>query len=267
MARTTTNGEISESDLVELGAAKRLLENPGLTIKLTNLLGTPIEKGLQMLPDVANQKIQAATKSALHGCLKTALKTMSGKETESYPWWHKAAAVVSGSVGGAFGLPALVAELPISTSIIMRSIADIGRAHGEDLGTLEAQMNCLLVFALGGKATDDDHSKLAYFAARVALAKAVAEAVEVSTGKVIVDEAAPAILRLIALVASRFQIQVSEKAAAQAVPIVGAIGGGAINYLFLDHFQDMSNGHFAVRKLERKYGAEAVRIAYEKLPA
>jgi hypothetical protein len=48
-----------------------------------------------------------------------------------------------------------------------------------------------------------------------------------------------------------------------AIPIVGAAGGATINYLFIDHFQAMSRGHFAIRRLERRYGEEAVKAAYE----
>jgi hypothetical protein len=73
------------------------------------------------------------------------------------------------------------------------------------------------------------------------------------------------LIRLIALIAARFQIQVSEKAAAQMVPIIGAAGGAVINLLFIDHFQDMSRGHFTVRRLERQYGSETVRRAYEQI--
>ena len=77
------------------------------------------------------------------------------------------------------------------------------------------------------------------------------------------QHSAPAIVRLFTIVASRFSIVVSEKASAQAVPIVGAIGGAVINTLFIDHFQDMARGHFIVRRLERRHGAEAVQLAYE----
>jgi hypothetical protein len=73
--------------------------------------------------------------------------------------------------------------------------------------------------------------------------------------------------RLISKIASRFGIAVSEKAAAQAVPIVGAIGGGLINALFMDHFQNTAEAHFSVRQLERVYGTDAVRTEYERLAA
>jgi EcsC protein family len=57
----------------------------------------------------------------------------------------------------------------------------------------------------------------------------------------------------------------TQKFAAQAVPIVGALGGAAVNYAFIDHFQEIARGHFTVRRLERRYGKDAVRAAYEKL--
>jgi hypothetical protein len=39
----------------------------------------------------------------------------------------------TGGVGGLFGLPALAIELPISTTIMLRSIADIARSEDEDI--------------------------------------------------------------------------------------------------------------------------------------
>jgi hypothetical protein len=39
------------------------------------------------------------------------------------------------------------------------------------------------------------------------------------------------IVRFVQAVAQRFGIQVSEKVAAQAVPVIGAVGGAAINTL------------------------------------
>jgi hypothetical protein len=58
---------------------------------------------------------------------------------------------------------------------------------------------------------------------------------------------------------------VSEKFVAQSVPVIGAAGGAAINVMFMTHFQDLARGHFIVRRLERKYGAEHVRAVYATL--
>lgn len=46
------------------------------------------------------------------------------------------------------------------------------------------------------------------------------------------------------------------KVAAQALPVVGALGGAAVNYAFIEHFQDVARGHFTVRRLERLYGKD-----------
>lgn len=256
---------ISSEDVEQLRAAKNILENPGYTAKLTNLLGSPIEKGFDLLPGNWRQKVGVVTREALMVALKGALLTMEPGAKEAYPRWHKFAVTMSGGAGGIFGLSALVIELPISTTIMLRSIADIGRSHGEVLSTTQSQIACLEVFALGGPSKYDDASESGYFAVRSALARAVTEASEYLAEKTILEEGAPALVRLISTIAARFQVQVSEKAAAMAVPIIGAIGGGGINLLFIDHFQDMSNGHFVVRKLERKYGPELVRMTYESL--
>jgi hypothetical protein len=78
-------------------------------------------------------------------------------------------------------------------------------------------------------------------------------------------ESAPALLSFVGKIASRFGLEVSEKVAAELVPIAGAVGGFTLNILFSQHFQTLAEGHFTVRRLERKYGGEAVRQAYELL--
>jgi hypothetical protein len=69
------------------------------------------------------------------------------------------------------------------------------------------------------------------------------------------------------MIASRFGVVVGQKFAAQAIPVVGALSGAAVNYAFIDHFQEIARAHFAVRRLERRYGKDAVRMAYDKLSA
>jgi hypothetical protein len=76
---------------------------------------------------------------------------------------------------------------------------------------------------------------------------------------------APVFVRFLAKIASRYSIHVSEKAAAQAIPLLGAAGGATINLLFMDHFQSMARGHFIVRRLERTYGKELIRETYRGL--
>lgn len=250
----------------QLRVAKQILENPSLTAKLTNAVGRPIEKGLEMLPEKWSGFINDATKKSLETALDVALLTF-GKNgpAESRNIWHKVAAAATGAGGGAWGLPALAIELPVSTTIMLRSIVDIARSEGEEIRVAESKLACLEVFALGGRTSRDDAAESGYFAVRAALARAVSEAAQFIAERGLAKEGAPAIVRLISLIASRFSVNVSEKAAAQAVPIVGALGGALINLAFIDHFQDMARGHFTVRRLERIYGSEVVERAYHNL--
>jgi len=266
MGGTEPSG-MTETDLTELGRAKKLLENPALIAKLANLIGVPIEKALDMLPSGASTAIQKATTTALRKALSAAVYTL-GKDDGSRPAniGHKLTVAASGAAGGAFGLPALAIELPISTTIMLRSIADIARSKGEDPRSPGTAMACLEVFALGGPTASDDASESGYFAVRVALAKALSEAATYIAERGLVEEGAPVLVRLIATIAARFDVVVSEKAAAQLVPIAGAVGGATVNVLFMDHFQDMAEGHFTVRRLERTYGIDVVRAEYDKLP-
>jgi hypothetical protein len=256
---------ISDGHHTELVAARKLLESSGLAVKATSVLGKPIEKGFELLPVDWRQRIGEVTRDALMVAMKGAVLTMDARSAEAYPRWHKLAAAVSGAAGGAFGLPALVVELPVSTTIMCRSIADIARANGESLSDVSTRLACLEVFALGGASKADDAAETGYFAVRAALAQAVTEATQYLATHAAAQEGAPALIRLVAMIASRFQIQVSEKAAAQAVPVLGAAGGALINLLFIDHFQDMSRGHFTIRRLERLYGVDEVRRAYARI--
>lgn len=267
MASKKSAVTITDAEIEELKSAKRLLESPGLAAKISSFVGTPIEKGFALLPKQWSTVVNDATRKAIETALKVALWTMSDAKATSSPsnWWHKLAAGASGAAGGAFGLAALSIELPVSTTIMLRSIADIARSEGEDLKAADAQLECVQVLALGGNSNSDDGTEIGYFAARAAMAKAVSEAAAHLAAQGITQHGSPALVRLIAQIASRFSIVVSEKAAAQAVPVVGAIGGAVINTLFIDHFQDMARGHFIVRRLERLHGADEIKRVYSDL--
>jgi hypothetical protein len=47
--------------------------------------------------------------------------------------------------------------------------------------------------------------------------------------------------------------------------VVGALSGGAINYMFMHHFQEMARGHFVIKRLEKKYGLPLVEGTYKQL--
>ena len=264
--------EMNEKDLSDLKTAVMFLENPSLGAKIADLVGIPIEKAIALLPDKVTKTIGSSTQKAIHGALKLSLKTLEHHDTKSATeppeasnWWHKAACAATGAVGGAFGMPALTIELPISTTIMMRSIADVARSEGADMQDIQTQLECVQILALGGPSNSDDAAEIGYFIARETMTKAVSEAATHIAKNGLQKEGAPVILRLITQIAERYSINVTEKAAAQLVPVVGGIAGTLINTIFIDHFQDMARGHFTIRRLEYKYTHELVRQKYHEL--
>ena len=62
--------------LAELAQAHRQLENPGLAARLTSALGTPVEKGIALMPAGWNQKLQVASLLALEKAAQGAIWTL-----------------------------------------------------------------------------------------------------------------------------------------------------------------------------------------------
>jgi hypothetical protein len=259
---------LNNADQQDLALAVGLLEHPSFAAKVTNLIGGPVERAITMLPDGLSEKLLSSTQKALSKALDLAVSSLDERyRGEPANGAHRVLTTVSGAIGGALGLMALTVELPISTTLMLRSIADIARSEGEQITDVHAKLACLEVFALGGTSQEDDGAETGYFAVRAALAGAMTEAAKYLTQHGLTGSGAPAIVRFLSKIASRYSIQVSEKAAAQAIPLLGAAGGATINLLFMDHFQNMARGHFIVRRLERAHGKEPVQDAYRQLAA
>lgn len=294
---TTT---LSIIDVDNLKKAVALLEAPSITLKITEALGSPIEAALKKLPDSTQDAIQHATQRALTKAVDAAFYTISTKpesivsendgsigsrakglfnrfksssdgQNSSSDLSHKIAVGVSGAIGGMFGIASMTAELPATTILILRSIADIARSEGADLNDENIKKECLEVFALGAPTEDDDAADSAYYASRAAMSLMVRETgvalTEIATKQAGAAASTNILTKVIEAVAKRFGIAITEKMAAQAVPILGAVTGAAINTMFMSHFQDVARGHFIIYRLEKTYGKEFINIAYNKILA
>ncbi|WP_133650100.1 EcsC family protein [Paraburkholderia flava] len=264
---------LSPDDLKALRRAKYELESPALTMKLAGIVGAPIEKLITKMPAFAHDKVSDATQLALRKCLQLALRTLGRSNPADVPaapdkpsnLLHKFAVATTGAAGGAFGLFALPVELPVTTTLMFRSICDIARSEGEDLSSVETQLQCLTVLGMGTASKADDDAELGYFITRGALAQAVSKASSEIASKGFATHGSAALLRLVNTIAARFSVQVSEQVAAKSIPAIGAVLGAMVNTVFIDHFQQVAHGHFTVRKLERQYGTESVQAAYQTI--
>jgi hypothetical protein len=258
----------SDSDFERLRASVDLLDNRSFATKLTSAVGGVIERGVELLPSSVHHGLTKIVAGSLSTALSGALLTMD-KDTErdSWNWFHKAVVTATGVAGGATGLAGAAVELPISTAIMLRSIADIARSHGEDLRSDEVRLSCLQVFALGSPSPADDAAETGYWFVRAALSETVKDAMRYASAQGATGASAPWFVVAIRKVAERFGFAVSQKLAVQAVPVLGGIMGAVVNYAFIDHFQETARGHFTIRALERQYGHDAVRNCFERIRA
>lgn len=264
MSKLSTS--IDEEDLHVLRRATRHLEHPSLAARLTSVVGTPIEMAVKLLPRAIYTKTHQLAEAAISKALQAAVSSLRHDvEPDPHDNLYRVLAAGSGAVGGLFGIYSLPVELGVSTSIMLRSIAEIARYQGEHIHETDAQLACLEVFALGGHSESDDAAETGYYSIRLALSWPVTHAAHHIAKHGLGADGAPMLAALINTVASRFNLALTQKTAALAVPLVGAAGAAVVNVIFLNHYQEMAHGHFTVRRLERKYGKELVQANYEEI--
>jgi hypothetical protein len=256
--------QLTVSDRDALRDAVAALEGQSFAGRMARLVGRRMGLISRPLPPQIEAAVGVAARTALASALKVALSSLERAPPGDSTRFHRRLAALTGGVGGAVGLAGLPFELPLSTTIMLRSIADIARSEGENLRAPETGLACLQVFALGGHA-DDNVLEGGYLALRGLLAKSVSEAARYVAAGAVAQESAPALTRFISPLSARFGVVVSQKVAAQAAPVLGAISGAAINHAFTEHFQTLARGHFAMRRLERVYDPVMVRAQYARI--
>jgi hypothetical protein len=256
----------SDADLRDLQLARHLLEHPGLAPRLAELIGGPIERGIRRLPAGWREGLQGVSKKSLMSALEVASTTMKeGHAGPAADLAHQLAVGLTGGVGGLFGLASIAWELPLSTTLMLRSMLDVARSEGHSVQDLRTRISCLEVFAFGGRSGADDGAESGYWAVRAGLATMVTDAAAYIAQNGIKTRSAPVLAKLIAAISGRFGVIVSEQVAAKAVPLIGAAAGSAINVMFIQHFQEMARGHFIIRRLEKKHPPEEVEAAYKSM--
>lgn len=275
-----TTNTITPEDKQALMHAKSSMQNLGWAIRNVNKIGNTVETGISYVPEKVLVKVQKITESVLLKIIKANLLTIQKHKTFKKPSKNTYKSIVTGTgaLSGffgsstGFGTAIFASEVTLTTNFLMRTIMDIARSEGEDIYTLEGQMQCLQVFALGGDSLDDDGMETSYYTTRIAL-NSTMNNISGAGLKMTLDSlvkgssvlGSSTISNLLSKIAARLSLLISEKFLAQAIPIVGAIGGGGLNYVFVDHFQKMATAHFTVRRLERKYGEAEVKSVFQDL--
>ncbi len=107
---------------------------------------------------------------------------------------------------------------------------------------------CLKVFAAGSPLATDDGVDTTFLSARLTL-----------TG--------PALQGLITAVAPKLAAVLTQKLAAQAVPLLGAVSGAALNAAFLTYYRELAAIRFALLRLGRDEDEAAILAAFKAATA
>ena len=218
--------------------ARRYKRANGPVIRLVNRLGGTLEHQLSALPDGLRGQLEKLTTQALEASYGIASRAPDlGTRAPMM------AAVAAGAAGGAGGLATAVAELPVTVTLFLNTIRSVAREAGLDPDEDWVKTECLQVFAAGSPLAQDDGVNTSFLASRLALTGSTAQ-------------------NLIRTIAPRLAAVLGQKLAAQAVPVIGAVSGAALNAAFLSYYREIARVRFELVKLGRVHGAEAVEAEF-----
>ena len=217
--------------------AQRYRRANGPVVTLLNRFGNRIEDAMKMLPDSVRARVESVTSQALERAFSVAVlgrhaPAMGARATQ-------AVAMLTGAAGGIGGLPTALAEIPVTITVFLHVIARAAEAEGFDPNAPEIRAECLRVLSEGSPLASDDGVNTAFLSARLTL-----------TG--------PAVGTLLATVAPGLAAVLTRKLAAQAVPVLGAVTGAALNGAYLTYYRELAEIRFALLRLGALHGAERV---------
>ncbi len=216
-----------EVELDRLAARYRAAAGTG--IQLLNLLGGKAEGLLDRLPPQVRQGLDEATERALWAAVKAAQESRATVPDQA-EWVNTALTTAMGAAGGMGGLATALVELPATVTVLLRAIQAVAAEHGFDPAAENVQFDCIRVLAAAGPLAMDDGADLGFIALRLTL-----------TGG--------AVQKLIAAVAPRLAVVLGQKLATQTVPLLGAVAGAGVNYVYTRYYQQVAHVHFGLRRL------------------
>ncbi len=216
-----------EAELDAIAARYRAAGHFGM--RLLNALGGQGEDLMRRMPRPVRSAIEGAVLQALHLSVRGAAlsrRVLPDQPAQTNRW----VSTTMGMVGGAAGLPGALVELPATTTFLMRSIQGVAQEYGFDPNAKSVRFDAVEVFAAAGPMAHDDGADTGFLTLRLGLSGA-------------------GLSQLIAAVAPRLAVALGPKLAAHMVPVLGAVAGGSVNYVYSGYYQEMAHVHFALRRL------------------
>ena len=172
--------------------------------------------------------------------------------------------LVEGVPGAALILPSLiVADVTASLTLLSRQTCYVACAYG--FRPEEAQN---VPHILGALAPHTGMTEDGYFSVKTAVAASIREAASfanrsagVLIDRTVLEREAPQMVQLIASVARRLGVTVTQKELGVLVPVAGAILNSSINIAFQHVCYQNAKDYFRLLLLEERYGDELVAVA------
>ncbi|MDG1431537.1 MAG: EcsC family protein [Paracoccaceae bacterium] len=212
--------------LDRLAVRYRGATGPGMALMAK--LGDHADGLAEYIPKSAQHGIHVATEKALHTAIRAADMSHKVLPSEDARLTRLVAAAM-GAVGGVGGIGTALAELPLTTTLFLRSIQAAARQEGFDPKADNVRFDSVRIFASNGPLTSDE-TDLAFMAARMAVG-------------------GPTLQALATQVAPRLALVFGKKVAAQALPVLGAAAGASINTIYANYYREMAHVHFGLRRL------------------
>lgn len=209
----------------------------GPVMALLTRFGGRLEDQMSILPAGFRERAETVTAAALERAWMVARQ--GGRLPGTGDRGTLAAAIGAGIAGGAGGIMGGLAELPFTITVLLHAIRREAEKLGYDPDDPWIMSEALRTFGSGSPIAADDGINTAFFSARAAL-----------TG--------PALNQLIATVAPKLAATLGQKLMAQAVPVMGAVSGAAINAAFLRYYREMAAIRFGLLRLAEEHGAGPV---------
>lgn len=228
-------------EIARLAARWRRANGP--LIALMNRLGGQLERQLDDLPPRLRARIDEAVQAGLARAMTVAALGRHAPRTG--PAGAPALAALAGAAGGAGGLPTALAELPLTVTLILHAIAEEARRAGFDPDDPAIRAECLRVLGSGTPLAADDGVNTAFLGARLALSGRAVE-------------------KMLAAVAPALAAALSRKLAAQAVPVLGALTGAALNAAYLRHYRELAAVRFGLLRLAGTHDPAEVAAAFAR---
>lgn len=229
----------------ELAAIARLQgKTRGLTMRAADAAGKLSGTAVATLGGITPDAVQSALEQVFTRLLDASSLANSLSLVRRAPLGlNKLGSTLSGAAGGMFGLVGVVPDIAASTTLIYNSIQKIAAQQGFDPEDPEIRLECIEVFA-GGLPGEDEPGQSFVFT------------------KVAVNGST--ITGILNRVSARFASVLLSKLGTQAVPVVGAITGAALNYAFMSHYEKLAEIRFRLLRLKRDYPERDVTADYRR---